>query len=71
MTYSSARLGFSGLGMTFSLIEQRIIMSHLLSNFEWDLAPGVHDDGLKIGKLVMGVLSPKEIPIRFRPRMRS
>lgn len=70
--FSAAWMPFGGgsrscLGMAFTMIEQRIILSYLLRAFEWDLAPGVHDSGLKLKSYVSGALSPLEIELYFRP----
>jgi hypothetical protein len=67
--FSNPAWYFQGIGMNFSMINQRIIMSHLLRAFEWDLAPGsVHEGGIKYTEGSLGFLTPKEIDIVFRPR---
>jgi len=57
----------SCIGMNFSLIEQRVVLSMLVHKFQFSLPEGSkHKDGLKFS--ARGITSPDELKIEFSPR---
>jgi len=65
-----AWLAFGGgsricLGMAFSLMEQKVVLSRILQRYQWDLPKdSVHKDGL-VTKNGGGLIDPASMPMRF------
>jgi len=57
------------IGMNFSLVEQRVVLSMLLRKYEWSLpADSVHKDGIKLNPKFVLALSPLNLIVNFHPR---
>ncbi|CAO3593052.1 unnamed protein product [Absidia cylindrospora] len=57
------------VGMNFSLIEQRVVLSMLLRKYKWKLPKNsIHADGLKACGLAVGILAVTELPMDFEKR---